>query len=112
MRSMNSRCAGGWKRCFIFAAMRYSLMEMDSSFGSSMRRGGVAWSARAKGRAQSRRSMWRLRSRRWRRPRLPVATARSAVAGEGASAVAPEASPWASPRHVLRRRVARPCREC
>ena len=66
MRSMNSRCAGGWKRCFIFAAMRYSLMEMDSSFGSSMRRGGVAWSARAKGRAQSRRSMFR--SRRWRRP--------------------------------------------
>ena len=79
MRSMNSRCAGGWKRCFIFAAMRYSLMEMDSSFGSSMRRGGVAWSARAAGRAQSRRSMFR--SRRWRRPppRLPVATARVTV---------------------------------
>ena len=44
MRSMNSRCAGGWKRCFIFAAMRYSLMEMDSSFGSSIRLAGVAWS--------------------------------------------------------------------
>ena len=93
MRSMNSRCAGGWKRCFIFAAMRYSLMEMDSSFGSSIRLAGVAWSARAKGRAQSRRNMFR--SRRWRRPppRLPVATARAVA---GACAVAPEASPATS----------------
>jgi len=90
MRSMNSRCAGGWKRCFIFAAMRYSLMEMDSSFGSSIRLAGVAWSARAKGRAQSRRSMWRLRSRRATSTLAPVATARAVA---GASAVARSSRP-------------------
>ena len=36
MRSMNSRWAGGWNRRFIFAAMRYSRIVIDSSFGRSI----------------------------------------------------------------------------
>jgi len=104
MRSMNSRCAGGWKRCFIFAAMRYSLMEMDSSFGSSIRLAGVAWSARAKGRAQSRRSMFR--SRRWRRPPPRLQSPQPGPAASRAPPPSPPRPPPASSAAASLGRVA------
>ena len=38
MSSMNSRCAGGWKRRFNLDAMRYSRNEMGSSWGAFIER--------------------------------------------------------------------------
>jgi len=38
MSSMNSRCAGGWKRRFNLDAMRYSRNEMGSSCGALIER--------------------------------------------------------------------------